>query len=108
MTEYGIRDKTAIVGVGNSKYARHSPDVSPVVLVAHALRNALDDAGLERSDIDVDVRNRWFGKLFGYRGSFTVEERHCTRDQIPVDVLPVREERRELRRMRGARFRRSS
>ena len=37
----------------------------------------------------------WFGKLFGYRGSFTVEERPCTRDQIPVDVLPVREERRE-------------
>jgi acetyl-CoA acetyltransferase len=52
MTEYGIRDKTAIVGVGNSKYDRYTPDVSPVVLVAHALRNALDDAGLARSDID--------------------------------------------------------
>ena len=36
-----------------------------------------------------------FCKLFGYRGSFTVTERPCTRDEIPVDVLPIREERRE-------------
>ena len=53
------------------------------------------DEGDQRFRIDVDVRNRWFGKLFGYRGSFVVDERPCTRDQIPVDVLPLREERRE-------------
>ena len=53
------------------------------------------DEGDQRFHIDVDVRNRWFGKLFGYHGSFVVEERPCTRDQIPVDVLPLREERRE-------------
>jgi len=49
----------------------------------------------QRFHIDVDVRNRFFGKLFGYRGSFTVTERPCTRNEIPVDVLPIREERRE-------------
>jgi hypothetical protein len=53
------------------------------------------DESTQRFRIEVDVRNRWFGRLFGYRGSFTVHERPCTRDQIPVDVLPVREERRE-------------
>ena len=30
------------------------------------------DEPTERFHIDVDVRNRYFGKLFGYRGSFTV------------------------------------
>jgi hypothetical protein len=49
----------------------------------------------QRFHIEVDVRNRYFGPLFGYRGSFTVDERSCTRDQIPVDVLPLREEYRE-------------
>jgi hypothetical protein len=61
--------------------------------VAH-VREWWDDA-TERFNIDVDVRNRYFGKLFGYRGSFTVTQRPCTRDEIPLDVLPVRTERRE-------------
>jgi hypothetical protein len=45
--------------------------------------------------IEVRVANRLFGPLFGYRGSFTVDERPCTADQIPADVLPVREEARD-------------
>jgi hypothetical protein len=45
--------------------------------------------------ISVSVGNRVFGKLFGYRGRFTVTESRCTREQIPLDVLPVREESRE-------------
>lgn len=45
--------------------------------------------------IDVRVANKILGPLFGYRGSFTVEERRCTADDIPGDVLPAREEQRE-------------
>jgi len=45
--------------------------------------------------IDVDVRNRLFGRLFGYRGSFTVKEIPCGPGEVPVDVKPIREERRE-------------
>ncbi len=50
--EYNIRDKTAIVGVGNSAFARRTPDVSPLSLVLDAFRMALDDAGLRREQID--------------------------------------------------------
>ena len=45
--------------------------------------------------IEVNVTNKLFGPLFGYRGSFTVEERSCPAAAIPTDVLPVREEHRE-------------
>jgi hypothetical protein len=45
--------------------------------------------------IEVNVANRLFGPLFGYRGSFTVVERKCDPDEIPLDVRPLREERRE-------------
>ena len=49
----------------------------------------------ERFRIDVNVVNRLFGPLFGYRGSFTVVQRPCAPDEIPLDVRPLREERRE-------------
>jgi hypothetical protein len=45
--------------------------------------------------IEVLVANNLLGPLFGYRGSFTVEERPCPVADIPADVLPVREEIRE-------------
>ena len=53
------------------------------------------DDEAQRFRIDVNVSNRVFGPLFGYRGSFTVAERPCRRDDIPLDVVPLREERRE-------------
>lgn len=53
------------------------------------------DEKAERFGIDVHVSNRVFGPLFGYRGSFTVVERPCSRAEIPLDVLPLREEIRE-------------
>ena len=53
------------------------------------------DDKVEHYFIEVNVANPTFGPLFGYRGSFTVNQRACTRDEIPLDVLPVREERRE-------------
>ncbi|MGG5810852.1 thiolase C-terminal domain-containing protein [Falsiroseomonas sp. CW058] len=46
-----INGKVAIVGVGMSRFGRHLPD-SQLALGAHALRAALDDAGLDRGDID--------------------------------------------------------
>ncbi len=45
--------------------------------------------------IDVNVSNRLLGPLFGYRGTFTVVERPCGPDEVPLDVIPIREERRE-------------
>ena len=52
----------------------------------------------ERHDlfrIDVAVRNRHFGPLFGYRGTFAVEWLPMRPDQIPAHAKPQREERRE-------------
>jgi acetyl-CoA acetyltransferase len=46
-----MRDKTAIVGIGQSEYGRFLPD-SQLKLGAKALKAALADAGLEREDID--------------------------------------------------------
>jgi Domain of unknown function (DUF4166) len=48
-----------------------------------------------RFRISVNVSNRTFGPLFGYRGSFTVSERACSPEEIPLDVRPIREEPRE-------------
>lgn len=45
--------------------------------------------------IEVHVANEVLGPLFGYRGSFTVEEHPCHAAAIPVDVLPLREEHRD-------------
>lgn len=52
-----------------------------------------DDA--RRFRIEVDVRNRIWGKLFGYCGSFEVEWLPMPPEQIPVHAKPRREERRE-------------
>jgi len=49
----------------------------------------------QRFKIKVDVRNRFLGPLFGYRGSFTVVQRPCAPEEIPLDVRPLREEIRE-------------
>ena len=43
--------------------------------------------------IDMVVRNRFLGALFGYRGEFTCEFPEC--DDAPARLKPVREEARE-------------
>jgi len=48
-----------------------------------------------RFHIQVDVRNKVWGPLFGYRGSFDVEWIRITETDIPKEMLPVRCERRE-------------
>jgi len=46
-----LRNKVCIVGVGTSAFGRIL-DISPVRLQALAMKNALDDAGLSKDDID--------------------------------------------------------
>ncbi len=43
--------------------------------------------------IEVNVHNRIWGKLFGYRGAFDVKWQETT--QVPADILPMRYEQRE-------------
>ena len=53
------------------------------------------DDGERRFHIEVNVRNRVWGPLFGYRGWFDVEWRRVDPEAIPETVKPRREERRE-------------
>lgn len=53
-----------------------------------------DDAA-GRFRIEVDVRNRRWGPLFGYRGSFAVEWQQVEAARVPSEARPRREERRE-------------
>ena len=46
-----LRNKAAIVGIGTSRFGRHLPE-SQLALAAAAFKAALEDAGLERGDID--------------------------------------------------------
>jgi hypothetical protein len=48
-----------------------------------------------RFRIRVDVRNRRWGRLFGYQGSFDVEWRRVGPGGVPSHVLPARQEQRE-------------
>ena len=45
--------------------------------------------------IVVDVLNKTWGRLFGYRGSFAVEWKSIPPGEIPSHILPTRQERRE-------------
>lgn len=45
--------------------------------------------------IVVDVRNSLWGRLFGYRGSFTVEWVSTASTGLPAHIFPYRQERRE-------------
>lgn len=67
----------------------------PMLFAGNAVVRESWDDETQRYRIDVNVANRVFGPLFGYSGSFTLAERSCSPDEIPLDVLPVREEPRE-------------
>lgn len=53
-----------------------------------------DDA-IEMFRIEVRVTNRYWGPLFGYRGTFNVEWKPMKPEDIPDAVKPRREQRRE-------------
>jgi len=67
----------------------------PMVLSGVADVHEWFDAEVGRFRIEVSVTNRLWGPLFGYRGSFDVEWRTVTPDDIPAHILPARQERRE-------------
>ena len=45
--------------------------------------------------IEVVVVNETWGPLFGYSGTFDVEYKRINPNEVPLDVKPLREERRE-------------
>jgi len=53
------------------------------------------DESKGRFDVAVDIANPVWGRIFGYKGWFTLEWRPCPPHAIPPDVRPVREEWRE-------------
>lgn len=53
------------------------------------------DDSIDKYRIEVNVTNRVWGPLFGYRGQFECEWQNVAGDEIPSDVKPIREERRE-------------
>ncbi|HTJ71401.1 MAG TPA: DUF4166 domain-containing protein [Actinospica sp.] len=68
-------------------------DVPAIIGADACVRESYDDdAGCFR--IEVDVVNRSFGPLFGYRGSFTAEYVDVAERGIPTRLRPVREEAR--------------
>jgi hypothetical protein len=53
-----------------------------------------DDAA-QQFRIEVNVRNKTWGRLFGYKGHFQAEWRAVAPGDVPPDILPRRVERRE-------------
>jgi hypothetical protein len=45
--------------------------------------------------IEVNVHNKVWGPIFGYKGSFDVEWKQVGQDEIPKELMPSRFERRE-------------
>jgi hypothetical protein len=74
-------------------YERRIAFAFPMALSGYADVHEWFDDALGRFRISVDVRNPRWGRLFGYRGSFAVEERAVT--AIPPSLRPRREERRD-------------
>jgi len=50
-TEFSIKDKTAIVGIGQTEFSKKL-EGSEVELASEAIMNALDDAGIDISEVD--------------------------------------------------------
>jgi hypothetical protein len=87
----GIR----IVSSGQRLYA--GPLGLSVPLAVSGVADVVEsfDDELGRYRISVDVRNRRFGRLFGYRGTFDATWPAVSPGRVPAHVLPVRQERRD-------------
>jgi hypothetical protein len=53
------------------------------------------DDEMQKHRINVNVTNPLWGPLFGYEGAFDVEWKQVVSNEIPFDVKPIREEKRE-------------
>ncbi len=58
------------------------------------VRESYSDSA-KRFEVDVNISSPVWGRIFGYGGWFQLEWCDCWPEAIPVDVRPVREERRE-------------
>ena len=69
----------------------------PVPLAVSGVADVIEwfDDALGRYRITVDVRNRRFGRLFGYRGTFDAEWPAVVDGHVPAHVLPLRQEHRD-------------
>jgi hypothetical protein len=67
----------------------------PMIFSGFADVNEWYDDEKGKFRIDVQVSNKIFGPLFGYSGSFEAAYIQLEPENIPLDVKPVREERRE-------------
>src|SRR5215470_19399568 len=65
MTNFDLKDRSAIVGVGNSNFGRRLMR-SPIDLAGDAIANALDDAGMARAELDGMIVS--FGSPIGADG----------------------------------------
>jgi hypothetical protein len=74
-------------------YERRVGFAFPMALSGYANVHEWFDDETQRFRISVDVRNPRWGRLFGYSGSFEVEERPG--GDVPPTVKPRREERRD-------------
>jgi uncharacterized protein DUF4166 len=74
-------------------YERRAAFAFPMAFSGYADVLEWFDDDADRFRIAVDVRNPRWGRLFGYRGSFAVEERPSA--EIAPSLRPAREERRE-------------
>ena len=94
----GNRESTTGVRTSSLRFWSDEGPVAfafPMLLSGIAdVREWYDDA-LGKYRIEVNVTNPTWGPLFGDRGSFDVEWRTVRADEVPRDVRPVREERRE-------------
>lgn len=52
------------------------------------------DESIQRYRIEVEVKNKFWGTLFGFVGVFDVEWKEVDPDDIPADILPKRVEAR--------------
>ena len=66
----------------------------PMLFSGRAAVREWYDERSRRFRIAVDVSNRTWGPLFGYRGSFDIEWRTVDAE-VPSHILPARQERRE-------------
>ena len=69
----GIKDKVAILGMGCSKFGERW-DMNAEDLIVEAVEECLEDAGIERSQIDA----AWF--------STAIEEQHVGKSGVPLAV----------------------
>ncbi|WP_169136262.1 DUF4166 domain-containing protein [Streptomyces sp. HNM0575] len=88
-------DGALVIRSGEHRFREGPVDVRVPELIGGdaEVRESYDDAaGLFR--IQVTVRNRRFGPLFGYEGTFSAEFSPVRGRDVPTDLRPVREESR--------------